>query len=502
MNKDLLLLVEALANEKNVPRDVVFSALESALASATKRRFKEDVDVRVAIDHETGLYEAFRRWTVVEDNDHEEPSRQLAMTDVVEQNMNLNVGDIHEEPIPAEAFGRISAQAAKQVILQKIRDAERDQILNEFLEREDNLFNGVVKKMDRSGALVEQGRVEAFLDRSEMIPKESMRVGDRVRAYVARVERNTKGAPQLLLSRSSKEFLYRLFELEVPEIEEGLIEIMGIARDPGLRAKVAVRSKDKRLDAKGTCIGMRGSRVNAVTNELAGERIDIVLWSENTATYLINALAPAEIVSIFIDEEKHSADVVVKPDNMAAAIGQSGQNVKLASVLTGWTLNLMTPEEAQQKRSEEEQSLRQLFMNRLEVDEEIADILIEEGFLTLEHVAYTPIDEMLAIESLDEEIVKELRERALSALNDDVLALEESIKDVEEALLNLEGMNKSLAAKLAKNGIKTRDDLGDLDIEELNNIVPSMSKRDAQNLIMKAREHWFAEDNQAESASK
>jgi N utilization substance protein A len=504
MNRELLMLVDALAREKNVPENLVFAALESALASATKKRFKEDVDVRVEIDHETGDYKAFRRWEVVPDEEHEEPSRQLAITDVLENQdkfAGLDIGDVYEEPLEPAAFGRISAQAAKQVILQKIREAERDQILNEFLERNDKLFSGVVKRSDRNGAIVEAGRVEAFLPRDAMIRNENLRNGDRLKAYVMKVDRTAKG-PQLTLSRTSDEFLKRLFELEVPEIEEGLIEIMGVARDPGSRAKVSVRSNDPRLDPKGTCIGMRGSRVNAVTNELSGERIDIVLWSDNIATYLINALAPAEILSILIDEEKHSADAVVKEENLAAAIGHNGQNVKLATKMTGWTLNLMTPEEAETKRDEEENELRQLFMDRLEVDEDIANILIDEGFLTLEHVAYTPLEEMLAIESLDEDIIKELRERALSALADDTLALEESIKDVEEEMLALDGMNKQLASRLAKQGIKNRDDLGDLDTDELLAMIPDLTKQDAENLIMKAREHWFDEENETKEEGK
>jgi N utilization substance protein A len=493
MNRDLLLLVDALAHEKNVPRDIVFHALESALASATKKRFKEDVDVRVEIDPESGSYKAFRRWEVVPDEEHEEPSRQLAMTDVLEGNMGLNIGDIHEEPLEAAEFGRISAQAAKQVILQRIRDAERDQVINDFLERQDNLFSGVVKRVDRSGLVVESGRVEAYLSRQDLIPGETFRVNDRIRAFVMKVDRTAKG-PQLVLSRTAPEFLVRLFELEVPEIEEGLIQIMGVARDPGHRAKIAVRSNDARLDPKGTCIGMRGSRVNAVTNELSGERIDIILWDESTANYLINALAPAVILSILIDEETLSADVVVKEEDLATAIGHNGQNVKLASAMTGWSLNLMTPDQAQEKRDVEERSLREMFMERLEVDEDIANILVEEGLLTLEHVAYTPLDEMLEIDALDEETIQELRSRALSALQEDHLALEESIKDVEEAMLHLDGMTKPLAAALAQHGVKSRDDLGDLDDEELREIVPELSKDDAQALIMKAREHWFTDE--------
>src|SRR5512142_2334180 len=402
MNRELLLLVDALSREKNVPKDIVFTALESALASATKKRFADDVDCRVSIDRETGDYLSFRRWTVVPDEEHEEPARQLAITDAKAMDPPLDLGDVVEEPLEPVEFGRIGAQAAKQVILQKIRDAEREQILNDFLERQDNLLSGTVKRIERGNVIVESGRIEGVLTRDQLIPKEMLRVGDRVRAYVMKIDRTAKG-PQLILSRVAPEFIMRLFELEVPEIEEGLIEIKAAARDPGIRAKIAVKSNDPRLDPQGTCIGMRGSRVTAVTNELAGERVDIVLWSDDPAKLVINALAPAEVQSIVVDEDKHSMDVVVDEENLAIAIGRSGQNVRLASELTGWTINLMTEEESKQKSEEETGSARALFMEKLDVDEEVADILIGEGFTSLEEVAYVPINEMLDIEAFDEE---------------------------------------------------------------------------------------------------
>ena len=491
MNKDLLLLVDALAREKNVPKDIVFTALESALASATKKRFPQEIDARVAIDRETGDYESFRRWTVVPDEEHEEPAYQLAITDAVERDPELKLGDVIEEPLEPIEFGRIGAQAAKQVILQKIRDAEREQILNDFLEREDNLLTGTVKRIERGNAIVESGRIEGVIPRDQLIPKEMLRVGDRIRAYVTKVDRTAKG-PQLILSRIAPEFLMRLFELEVPEIEEGLIEIKAAARDPGIRAKIAVKSNDPRLDPQGTCIGMRGSRVTAVTNELAGERVDIILFSEDPAKFVINALAPAEISSIVVDEEKHSMDVVVDEENLAIAIGRLGQNVRLASELTGWELNLMSVEESQQKHEAEGTRLRELFMAKLDVDEEVADILIGEGFTSLEEVAYVPITEMLEIESFDEDTVNELRSRARNALLTEAIVREESVENVEEALLGLDGMDTEIASKLAANGITTRDALADLAVDELVELT-AMAEEPAQSLIMKARAHWFDE---------
>jgi len=490
MNRELLLLVDALAREKNVPKEIVFVALESALASATKKRFpKEEIDARVSIDRETGDYDAFRRWTVVPDEEHEEPAHQLAITDAAAKDPELKLGDVIEEPLEPVEFGRIGAQAAKQVILQKIRDAEREQILNDFLEREDNLLTGTVKRIERGSIIVESGRIEGIIPRDQLIQKEMLRVGDRVRAYVMKIDRTAKG-PQLILSRIAPEFLVRLFELEVPEIEEGLIEIKAAARDPGIRAKIAVKSNDPRLDPQGTCIGMRGSRVTAVTNELAGERVDIILFSEDPAKFVINALAPAEVQSILVDEEKHAMDVVVDEENLAIAIGRSGQNVRLASELSGWQLNLMSVEESAQKSELETGRLRQLFIDKLDVDEEVADILIAEGFTSLEEVAYVPITEMMEIESFDEDTVNELRSRARNALLTEAIQREESVEHVEEALLSLEGMDTDVAAKLAANGVTTRDALADLATDELTEMTGIADDR-AVDLIMKARAHWF-----------
>lgn len=387
MSREILLLVDALACEKNVSKEIVFGALELALASATKKKSnQEDIDVRVEIDRNTGDYHSFRRWQLVEDNDHEYPSRQVAVSDLDERHAGLELGDFYEEPLEAIEFGRIGAQTAKQVILQKIRDAEREQVLNDFLERNDFLVRGNIKRMERGNAIIEIGKLEAVLPREQMIPKENLRVGDPVRAYLLRVDRGGRG-PQLVLSRTSAEFVKKLFELEVPEIEEGLLEIRGAARDPGSRAKISVKANDPRIDPQGTCIGMRGSRVQAVTSELAGERVDIVLWSPEQATYVINALSPAEVQRIMVDEEKHSMDVVVEEDQLALAIGRGGQNVRLASELTGWILNIMTVDEAAEKHEAEDAALRSLFINSLDVDEEMAEVLISEGFTTLEEVA-------------------------------------------------------------------------------------------------------------------
>jgi N utilization substance protein A len=376
------------------------------------------------------------------------------------------------------------------VIFQKIRDAEREQILSDFLERKEFMVTGTIKRMERGNAIVESGRVEAALPRDQMIPKENLRVGDRVRAYLYKVDRTARG-PQLILSRIAPEFLIKLFELEVPEIEEGLLEIKIAARDPGSRAKIAVKSNDPRVDPIGTCVGMRGSRVQAVTGELAGERVDIILWSEDPATFVINALAPAEISSILVDEEKHSMDIVVDEDNLAQAIGRGGQNVRLASELTGWELNIMTMEESQAKNEEEFSILRQLFMEKLDVDEEVADILVQEGFTTLEEVAYVPLNEMLEIEAFDEQTVNELRTRARNALLTEAIVTEEKVENIAEDLLSLEGMDSQTARKLAAKGVNTQEDLADLAVDDLVEIVEMDTER-ARQLIMAARAPWFA----------
>jgi N utilization substance protein A len=493
MSREILLLVDALAREKNVNRDVVFGALELALASATKKRFTEDVDVRVAIDRDTGDYQAFRRWRVLPDDAPDWINAQmLSVEEAQDRKPDAKLDDVIEEQIENVPFGRIGAQTAKQVILQRIRDAEREQILNDFLSRGDELVTGTVKRMERGSAIVESGRLEAQLPREHMIPKENLRVGDRVRAWVAKIDRGARG-PQLILSRTAPQFIMKLFELEVPEIEEGLLEIKSAARDPGVRAKIAVHTNDRRIDPIGTCVGMRGSRVQAVTQELAGERVDIVLWSADPATFVIGALAPAEVSSILVDEEKHAMDVVVDEENLAIAIGRSGQNVRLASELTGWTINLMTQEESTKKQQEEGSRVKTLFMEKLDVDEEVADILAQEGFSTLEEIAYVPINEMMEIEAFDENTVNELRSRARNALLVQAIASEESIDGVGQDMLQLDGMDNQLAAKLAAQGVKTRDDLADLSVDELSEMTGMDAER-AKGLIMAARAHWFADE--------
>jgi N utilization substance protein A len=489
MSNEILMLVDALSREKNVPKDTVFLALEMALASATKKRFKDEVDVRVEIDRESGEHKAFRRWTVVPDEEHEEPSHQLAITDSAARVPPLELGDVVEEPLEVESFGRIGAQAAKQVILQKIRDAEREQILNDFLERGESLVTGTVKRAERGNLIVESGRVEALLPRDQLIAKENLRVGDRVRAYITKVERAARG-PQLILSRIAPEFIAKLFELEVPEIEEGLLEIKAAARDPGLRAKIAVKSNDPRIDPVGTCVGMRGSRVQAVTQELAGERVDIILWSAEPAQFVINALAPAEVSSIVVDEERHSMDVVVAEDQQAIAIGKGGQNVRLASELTSWQLNIMTVDERKEKAQEETSSLRSLFMERLDVDEEVADILVQEGFTSLDEVAYVPLNEMLEIEAFDEETVNELRRRARNSLLTEAIKSEETVEHAAEDLLGMDGMDGQTARTLAAKGITTMSALADLDTDELSEITGMDADR-ASKLIMTARAPLF-----------
>ncbi|ARO88440.1 transcription termination/antitermination protein NusA [Nitrosospira lacus] len=490
MSREVLLLVDALAREKNVEKDIVFAALELALASATKKRFQEDADVRVSIDQQTGDYQSWRRWQVAADGSVEDPARQIALNEALQRDPEIKLEEFVEEVLEPVEFGRIGAQAAKQVIFQKIRDAEREQILNDFLERKEYMVTGTIKRMERGNAIIESGRVEAALPRDQMIPKENLRVGDRVRAYLYKIDRTARG-PQLVLSRIAPEFLIKLFELEVPEIEEGLLEIKVAARDPGSRAKIAVKSNDQRVDPIGTCVGMRGSRVQAVTGELAGERVDIILWSEDPATFVINALAPAEISSILVDEEKHSMDIVVDEDNLAQAIGRGGQNVRLASELTGWELNIMTMEESQAKNEEEFSVIRRLFMEKLDVDEEVADILVQEGFTTLEEVAYVPISEMLEIESFDEQTVNELRTRARNALLTEAIVSEEKVEHIAEDLLSLAGMDSQTARKLAAKGVNTQEDLADLAVDDLVEMVEMDAER-AKQLIMAARAPWFA----------
>ena len=489
MSREILLLVDVLAREKNVSKEVVFGALEMALASASKKRIHDDADVRVSVDRETGDFETFRRWAVVAEEDYLNENNQTPLSEAQEQDPEVEVGDFLEEAIEPVDFGRIGAQAAKQVILQKIRDAEREQILSDFLDRKEHLVTGTIKRMERGNAVIEAGKVEALLPRDQMIPRENLRIGDRVKAFLLRVDRSARG-PQLILSRTAPDFIVKLFAMEVPEVDDGLLEIKACARDPGLRAKIGVKSNDPRIDPIGTCVGLRGSRVTAVRNEIGGENIDIVLWSPEAAQFVIGALQPAEVSSIVVDEEAHAMDVVVDENNLAIAIGRNGQNVKLASELTGWTINLMTEAESERKSEAEHNSVRQLFISKLDVDEEVADILIDEGFSSLEEIAYVPLAEMLEIESFDEETVNELRNRARNVLLTEAIVTEEQLETVNEDMLGLEGMDKPLAAKLAQGGVHSRDELADLAVDELMELS-GLDEERAKNLITKARAHWF-----------
>ena len=487
MSREILLLVDALAHEKSVEREIIFEAVEEALASATKKKHKDAIDIKVEIDQETGEYETFRKWTILPEDLVEDEEIQVSLED--ERAKGLVENDIIKEPIESVEFGRIGAQAAKQVILQKVREAEREQILNEFLARDEKLVSGQIRRMERGNAIIEIGRIDAVLPREQMIPKENLRIGDRVRAIVMEVDRGIKG-PQLILSRVSPEFLIRLFELEVPEIEEGLLEIMAASRDPGLRSKIAVKANDQRLDPVGTCVGMRGSRVQAVTGELAGERVDIALWSIEPAQFVINAMAPAEISSIMVDEDKKSMDLVVSEDQLAQAIGRNGQNIRLATELTGWELNILSEEESDQKTKDEYSSVSQLFIEKLDVDADIADILVHEGFSTLEEIAYVPIDELIQIEAFDEDTVNELRSRASAVILKEAISNEEKIQSPADDLLNMEGMDSDTAKLLASKSIITMEDLAELAADELLDIV-KMDEERAKELIMTARAPWF-----------
>ncbi|MEW5789840.1 MAG: transcription termination factor NusA [Pseudomonadota bacterium] len=491
MSREVLMLADALAREKNVDPEVVFGALEAALAHATKKRLTEDAEVRVEIDRKSGEYAAFRRWEVLPDDvELEAPERQYTLEQARERNGEVQVGEFIEEPLEAVAFGRIGAQAAKQVILQRIRDAEREQVLNDFLARNENLVSGTIKRMERGSAIVESGRIEGRLEKDQMIAKENLRVGDRVRAYLVRAERGGRG-PQLTLSRTAPQFIMELFRLEVPEVEEGIVEIKAAARDPGMRAKIAVKSNDPRVDPQGTCIGVRGSRVTAVTNELNGERVDIVLWSPDPAQFVINALSPAEVNSIVVDEEKHAMDVVVEPAQVEVAIGRYGQNVRLAAELTGWDINILSVEEAEQKHQQEASSLIGMFMVKLDVDEDVAQVLVEEGFTSLEEVAYVPLAEMLEIEAFDEDTVNELRARARDALLTDAIVREEAVESAAADLMSVAGMDEETAAKLTAQGIANAEDLADLAVDELVELV-AMDEERAKALIMTARAPMLA----------
>ncbi len=498
MNKEILLVVDVVSNEKGVDKEIIFEAIEAALATATRKRHGGDIDVRVEIDRETGDYKTFRRWQVVEDDAVEYPLRQFTLSAAREENPDVQVGDYIEEEIESVNFGRIAAQTAKQVIVQKVREAERARIVEEYKDRIGEMLYGTVKRVERGNVTLDLGNnVEAFIPREEMIPREPVRTGDRLRGYLKDVRHEPRG-PQLFVSRTAPEFIIELFKLEVPEVGDGLIEIRGAARDPGLRAKIAVHSNDPRLDPVGACVGMRGARVQAVSNELAGERVDIVLWNENPALFVINAMAPAEVSSVMIDEDAHSMDIVVEEEMLAQAIGRNGQNVRLASELTGWELNVMTEAQAEEKNEQETARLIQLFQEHLGVDEEVGEILAREGFSTIEEVAYVPASEMLEIEEFDEEIVTELRERAKDALLTMAISKEESYlgaAEPGEELLAMEGMDEELAAKLAGRGITTLEELAEQGVDDLLEIEGLDRERAAQ-LIMKAREPWFAEQAQ------
>jgi N utilization substance protein A len=489
MSKEILLVVDAVSNEKGVAKDVIFSALEAALASAARKLSADERDVRVAIDRSTGEYETFRRWEVIPDDE------EMEFEDARKIEPEIEVGGFIEEPMENAEFGRIAAQTAKQVIVQRVREAERAQVVEEYKDRAGELINGIVKRVERGNVYLDLGgNAEAFISQRNMVPGESVRPGDRLRAYLYEVRAEPRG-PQLFASRTIVEFLVALFELEVPEIGQELITIMGGARDPGRRAKIAVRSNDRRTDPIGACVGMRGSRVQAVSNELAGERIDIILWDENPAQFVINAMAPAEVASIVVDEENGSMDIAVEESNLSQAIGRGGQNVRLAGELSGWTLNVLTIEQAEQKSEEESRSILERFMQRLDVGEDVANILVQEGFSNIEEIAYVPESELLEIEEFDEEIVTEIRRRARDALLTQLIAKEEVLDEnaPDEDLLLLEGMSERLAFKLAEKGVRTQEDLAELSVDELKEI-DEMTDEEAAGLIMTARAPWFAEE--------
>ncbi|MFZ3155312.1 transcription termination factor NusA [Pseudomonas sp.] len=492
MSKEVLLVVESVSNEKGVPASVIFEALELALATATKKRFEDEVELRVAINRQTGNYETFRCWTVVEESDFDDPAHQVTTDMPRAVEANAKVGEVLEEKIESIEFGRIAAQTAKQVIVQKVREAERAQVVEAYRERLGEIISGTVKKVTRDSVIVDLGNnAEAMLAREDIISRETFRVGVRLRALLKEIRTENRG-PQLILSRTAPEMLIELFRIEVPEIAEELIEVMGASRDPGSRAKLAVRSKDKRIDPQGACIGMRGSRVQAVSGELAGERVDIVLWDDNPAQFVINAMSPAEVAAIIVDEDAHAMDIAVGADNLAQAIGRGGQNVRLASQLTGWTLNVMTEADIQAKQQAETGDILQRFIDELEVDEELAQVLVEEGFTSLEEIAYVPMEEMLSIDGFDEDIVNELRARAKDRLLTKAIANEEKLADAHPAedLLSLEGMDKALAHELAVRGVVNREDLAEQSIDDLLDIDGIDAER-AGKLIMAARAHWF-----------
>ncbi len=503
MNKDILMVVDVVSNEKGVAKEVIFEAIEAALASATKKRNREDIEARVEIDRETGDYNTYRCWEIVDElpESLEAPTRQVCLSDAQEKNPDLETGEFIEEPMDSVEFGRIAAQVAKQVIVQKVREAKRSQVVVAYKDRIGEMVSGTVKHLDRSGIIIDLGSdAEGFIAREALVPREAIRTGDRMRAYLTEVNGDNPRGPQLFLSRTVPELLIELFKIEVPEINEGLIDIINGARDPGARAKIAVKANDVRIDPIGACVGMRGSRVQAVSNELNGERVDIILWDENPAQFVINAMAPAEVASILVDEDEHTIDVVVAEENLSQAIGRGGQNVKLASELTGWELNVMSIEQANAKNELEAEGLQNLFMEQLDVDSEVAVILAQEGFSSIEEVAYVPEKEMLAIEEFDEALVNELRGRAKDIMLTRAIAKEEKLSNVKPAedLLTMEGMNEALAYELASKDIITMEDLAEQSIDELMD-VQGIDKEFAGKLIMTARQPWFdAEESKNE----
>ena len=500
--EEILMIVDAVSREKGIEKEIIFQAIEAALVTATRKKHALDIDARVAINRETGEYETFRRWEVLADDseEFESPVRQKLMVEASQIDPDIEIGGYIEEPLEPVEFGRIAAQAAKQVIVQKVREAERELTVELFQDRKGEMMTGVVKRMERGDAIVELSGAEALLSKHKMIQREGLRPGDRIRVYLEDVQLVPRG-PQLFLSRTAPELLIELFKLEVPEAGEGLITIHGAARDSGLRAKISVSTTDPRIDPIGACVGMRGSRVQSVSNELAGERVDIILWSENSAEYVINALAPAEVASIIVDEESHSMDVIVDDTQLSQSIGRGGQNVRLASELTGWELNIMTEEEAQEKDVAESEDTIKMFIDALDVDEEMAGVLVEEGFSTLDEIAYVPKQEMADIEGFEENIIEELRTRARDALLTKAIAQEEKLSsaDPDQTLLDLEGVDEHLAKILASNGIKTQEALAELAIDELLEVEDlEIDEESAKELIMAARAPWFAEEEQGE----
>ncbi len=499
-NKDILLVADVFANEKDIDKGVVFEALEAALAAAAMKRHENQINARVEIDRVTGEYKTFRLWEVMNENaeingDLEAPESQVLLEAAQMDNSDIEVGDFVEEQIESVAFCRIAAQTAKQVIIQKIREAERKKIVEAYEDRVGELVTGIVKRLERGSVYLDLGgNVEAYISREDMIPRESIRIGDRIRGYLKEVRSEVRG-PQLFVSRSAAELLIALFRLEVPEVGEGLIDVLAAARDPGSRAKIAVKSNDPRLDPVGACVGMRGSRVQAVSNELAGERVDIILWNDNEAQFVINAMSPAEIQAIVVDEDKHSMDVSVASDNLSQAIGRGGQNVRLATELTGWELNVRDASDSDASGNNEVAKIKQAFVEQLDVDEEIADILVEVGLVNVEEIAYIPVEEMLEIEGFDEELVEALRSRAKDAVLINAIASEEAVETSVPAqdLLEMEGMDAELAHEMAAKGIVTMEDLADQAIDDLL-VFPSIDEKKAGKLIMKAREPWFADD--------